>query len=50
MFKNLDIFFIHLVLKRAKAFALVLAKAVVVTLYLFHNKVQSIVKLLLLIN
>jgi hypothetical protein len=50
MFKNLDIFFAHLVLKRAKAFTLVLAKVVVVTLHLFCNKVQGIVKLFLLIN
>jgi hypothetical protein len=50
MFKNLDIFFVHLVLRRAKAFALVLAKAVVVTLYLFCDKVQGTVKLFLLIN
>ena len=50
MFKNLDIFFAHLVLRRAKAFALVLAKAIVVTLHLFRDKVQGIVKLFLLIN
>src|SRR5450432_4656964 len=50
VFKNSDIFFAHLVLRRAKAFALVLAKVVVVTLHLFRDKVQGIVKLFLLIN
>jgi hypothetical protein len=50
VFKNSDIFFAHLVSRRAKAFALVLAKAVVVTLHLFRDKVQGIVKLFLLIN
>ena len=50
MFKNLDIFFVHLVLKKAKVFTLVLTKVVVITLHLFCNKIQSIVKLFLLIN
>ena len=38
-------FFTHFVLRRAKAFALELARAVVVTLYLLRNKVHGIVKL-----
>jgi hypothetical protein len=35
VFKNSETFLIHLVSRRAKAFALVLAKVVVVTLYSF---------------
>ena len=35
----------HLVLRRAKAFALELAKVVVLTLYLLQDKVYRIVKL-----
>jgi hypothetical protein len=42
---NLEIFFTHLILRRAKAFALELARVVVVTLYPLRNKVHSIVKL-----
>ena len=47
MFKNLESFFAHLVLKRAKAFASKSAKAVVLTLHLLQDKVYKIVKLFL---
>ena len=47
MSKNLESFFAHLVLKRAKAFALELAKAVVLTLYLLQNKLYKTIKLFL---
>jgi hypothetical protein len=50
VFKNLESFLTHLVLKRAKAFALKSAKAVVLTLHLLRNKVYKIVKLFLLNN
>ena len=45
IFKNLEIFLVHLVLRRAKAFTLELAKVVVLTLYLLRDKVYRIVKL-----
>jgi hypothetical protein len=50
VFRNSETFLVHLVLRRAKAFTLVLAKVVVVTLHLFRDKVHSIVKLFPLIN
>jgi hypothetical protein len=50
MFKNSETFLTHLILRRVKAFALVLAKVVVVTLHLFQDKVHSIVKLFPPIN
>jgi hypothetical protein len=50
VFKNLEIFLAHLVSRKAKAFALVLVKVVVLTLHLLQNKVYEIVKLLLLSN
>ena len=50
VFRNSESFTTHVVLSKAKALALVLAKAVVSTLYLLRNKVQQIVKLFLLIN
>jgi hypothetical protein len=50
VFRNLEIFLAHLVLRRVKAFALELAKVVVLTLYLLRDKVQGIVKLFLPIN
>ena len=45
VFKNLEIFLVHLVSRRAKAFTLELAKVVVLTLYLLRDKVYRIVKL-----
>ena len=45
VFKNLEIFLAPLVSRRAKAFALELAKAVVLTLHPLQNKVHRIVKL-----
>ena len=39
IFKNLESFTIHLVFSRVKALALVLAKVVVLTLYLLHDNV-----------
>jgi hypothetical protein len=45
VFKNSVIFFAHFVSRRAKAFALELARVVVVTLYPLRNKVHGIVKL-----
>jgi len=39
VFKNLEIFLAHLVLKRVKVFTLKLAKAVVLTLHLLQNKI-----------
>jgi hypothetical protein len=50
VFKNSEIFLAHLVLRRAKAFALVLANAVVLTLHLLQYKVHEIVKPFLLNN
>jgi hypothetical protein len=50
VFKNLGIFLVHLVLRRAKAFALELAKVVVLTLYPLYDKVYRIVKLFPPIN
>jgi hypothetical protein len=50
VFKNSEIFLVHLVLRRAKAFALVLANAVVLTLHLLQYKVHKIVKPFLLNN
>jgi hypothetical protein len=50
VFKNSEIFLAHLASRRAKAFALELAKAVVLTLYLLQDKVHRIVKLFLLNN
>ena len=47
VFKNLEIFLVPLVLKRVKAFALELAKVVVLTLHLLRNKVYRIIKLFL---
>jgi hypothetical protein len=45
VFKNLESFTIYLVFNRVKALALVLAKVVVLTLYLLYNNIQQIVKL-----
>ena len=45
MFKNLKIFLVHLVLRRAKAFALILVKVVVLTLLLLQDKVYKTIKL-----
>ena len=45
VFKNLEIFLAPLVLRRAKAFALELTKAVVLTLHPLQDKVYRIVKL-----
>ena len=39
IFKNLESFTIYLVFSRVKALALVLAKVVVLTLYLLHDNV-----------
>ena len=50
VFKNSETFLVHLVSRRAKAFALELAKVVVLTLLLFFNSVYSIIKFFLLIN
>jgi hypothetical protein len=50
VFKNSEIFLAHLVSRRAKAFALVLANAVVLTLHLLRYKVHEIVKPFLLNN
>ena len=50
IFKNLEIFWAHLALRRVKAFALELARAVVLTPYLLRDKVQGIVKLFPPIN
>jgi hypothetical protein len=50
VFKNSEIFLAQLVLRRAKAFALELAKAVVLTLHLLQDKVYRTVKLFLLNN
>ena len=47
MFKNSEIFLVYLVLRKAKAFALELAKAVVLTSNLLQDKVYRIVKLFL---
>jgi hypothetical protein len=49
-FKNSKIFLAQLVLRRAKAFALELAKAVVLTLHLLQDKVHRTIKLFLLNN
>ena len=45
IFKNFEIFLVHLVSRRAKAFALELAKVVVLTPHLLRDKVYGIVKL-----
>ena len=50
VFKNSETFLAHLVSRRAKAFALELAKAVVFTLHPLQDRVYRIVKLFLLIN
>jgi hypothetical protein len=50
VFRNSESFTTYAVLSKAKALALVLAKVVVLTLYLLRNNVQQIVKLFLLIN
>src|SRR5277367_3269869 len=50
VFKNLEIFWVHSALRRAKAFALELARAVVLTLYLLQDRIQGIVKLFPPIN
>jgi hypothetical protein len=47
VFKNLEIFLAHLALRRAKAFTLELAKAVVLTLHLLQDNVYKTVKLFL---
>ena len=39
VFKNLESFTIHLVFSRVKVLALVLAKVVVLTLYLLYNNI-----------
>ena len=39
VFKNLESFTIYLVFSRVKALALVLAKVVVLTLYLLHDNI-----------
>jgi hypothetical protein len=44
LFKNLEIFLAHLVSRKAKVFALELAKVVVLTLHPLRNKVHRIVK------
>ena len=48
IFKNLEIFLVYLVLKRAKAFTLKLAKVVVLTLHLLQDNIYKTVKLFLL--
>src|SRR5277367_248633 len=50
VFKNLEIFWVHSALRRAKAFALELARAVVLMLYLLRDRIQGIVRLFLPIN
>ena len=50
VFRYSNIFLAHLVSRRAKAFALELAKAAVLILYPLQDKVHNTVKLLLPIN